>query len=113
MLGRRRADTAIGCALFLLAGCSTQKVAPPPPPPPPRAEIVLSGGTIVSDAHPGATAVAVDAGRMVEIGSDDEVKSWIGEQTRVVSLAGRTVVPGLVDAHVHLAGVGASGSRWI
>src|SRR5687767_8169271 len=92
----------VGCALFILCGCPAQKTSPSgeAPPSSPRAELVLSGGTIVG-APSGATSIAIDDGKIVEVGSDEEIKAWIGDQTRVVQLAGQTVLPGLVDAHMH------------
>ncbi|HSH04462.1 MAG TPA: amidohydrolase [Anaerolineae bacterium] len=49
-------------------------------------------------AYEGATAVAVANGRIVAVGSDDEILALGGE---VVDLNGRCLIPGLVDAHVH------------
>jgi predicted amidohydrolase YtcJ len=47
-------------------------------------------------------ALAVAGGRVVATGGRGEVRRWRGRGTRVVSLRGATVVPGLVDAHAHL-----------
>jgi predicted amidohydrolase YtcJ len=58
-------------------------------------------------ALPAAAAVAVAAGRVVAVGSDRDVASWIGPATRVIQLRGRTLVPGLIDSHLHLASLGA------
>ena len=49
-------------------------------------------------ALPRATAIAVDNGSIVAVGSDDDVKNLSGD---IVDLGGRCVIPGLVDAHVH------------
>jgi predicted amidohydrolase YtcJ len=48
------------------------------------------------------SALAVAGGRIVAAGSRAEVRRWRDRRTRVVSLRGATVVPGLVDAHAHL-----------
>jgi predicted amidohydrolase YtcJ len=48
-----------------------------------------------------ARAVAVKDGRVVAVGTDDDVRSSLGPQTEVVDLAGRMLVPGFQDAHVH------------
>lgn len=77
-----------------------------PTPVPPRADLVMVSGIVVSDEHPGASAIAVDEGWIVDIGGDDAVAAWIGDDTKVVDLRGATVLPGLVDAHVHLGGLG-------
>lgn len=49
-------------------------------------------------------AVAVAGGRVIAFGSDADVMNTAGPGTRVVKLEGRTVLPGLIDAHLHLLG---------
>jgi predicted amidohydrolase YtcJ len=68
------------------------------------ADWVLTNGRIVTlDARrPGAGALAVQADRIVAVGSAADVRRWRDRRTRVVDLGGATVVPGLVDAHAHL-----------
>jgi predicted amidohydrolase YtcJ len=51
-------------------------------------------------------SLAVRDGRIVYLGPDAGAGRFRGPRTRVVDLAGRTVVPGLIDAHSHLAGLG-------
>jgi hypothetical protein len=65
--------------------------------------LVLIGGNVMG----GGTALAVDEGKIADVGSDDAIRPWIGPDTKVVGLAGRTVLPGLADAHMHLSGLGA------
>ncbi len=74
------------------------------------AELVLTGGAVMTmDAdRPTASAVAVRGGRIVAVGGDRDVRSYIGETTVVVALDGRTVTPGLIDAHAHLYGLGGA-----
>jgi predicted amidohydrolase YtcJ len=48
-----------------------------------------------------ADAVAVWHGRILAVGTDDEIDGLIGKSTRKIDLAGRTVVPGIVDSHCH------------
>ncbi|MET8980001.1 amidohydrolase [Streptomyces sp. NPDC004539] len=71
------------------------------------ADLVLTGGPVhtVDPAHPHATAVAVRAGRIVAVGHD-EVHALIGPGTEVVDLAGKLLLPGFQDAHVHPVGAG-------
>src|SRR5207248_1505192 len=52
--------------------------------------------------RPVVAALAIAGGRVVATGSRAEVRRWRDRRTRVVSLRGATVVPGLVDAHAHL-----------
>ena len=56
--------------------------------------------------RPDAEAVAVRAGRIVFVGSAAEAERYRGPETRVVDLAGATVLPGLVDSHVHIRELG-------
>ncbi len=52
------------------------------------------------------SALAVAHGRIVAIGSDDEMRSLAGPRTVVDNLHGATVIPGLIDAHNHLLSTG-------
>src|SRR5947209_8537321 len=67
------------------------------------AELVLRGGNIVtvdndwSIAH----AVAIRGGKFLAVGSDAQMARFIGPNTQVIELAGKTVVPGLIDSHLH------------
>jgi predicted amidohydrolase YtcJ len=61
--------------------------------------------------HPDAEAVAVRGDRIVFVGSAREASAYQGPQTQVVDLRGATVVPGLIDSHVHIAELGASLER--
>ena len=95
---------------LLATGCPSTPTRPPEPPPPvaPKADLVLLGGTIVTldDATEGATALAAKDGVVLEVGDDDAIRRFIGPDTKVVGLVGRTAVPGLSDAHMHLPGLG-------
>ena len=67
------------------------------------ADLVLRGGNIITVDHDWhvAQAVAVRGGRFVAIGDDAVVARYVGPNTQVVELAGKTVVPGLIDSHLH------------
>src|SRR4051794_22966310 len=71
------------------------------------ADVVFRNGNIYTndERQPRAEAVVVRGGRLVYVGSNQGAQAWQGKS--VVDLQGRTVVPGLVDAHAHLAGIGA------
>ncbi|HJQ23541.1 MAG TPA: amidohydrolase [Blastocatellia bacterium] len=72
------------------------------------ADVVFRNGNVytANDSAPRAEAVAVKGDRIVYVGSNEGVKNYIGSRTRVIDLKGRTVLPGLTDAHCHLSGVG-------
>ena len=57
--------------------------------------------------RPDAEAVAVRDGEILFVGSDQDVMEFKDESSRVVDLAGATVIPGLVDSHTHVFGLGA------
>ncbi len=51
---------------------------------------------------PEATAFAIEDGRFVAVGADEKVLAAAGPNTRVIDAAGARIVPGLMDAHIHL-----------
>ncbi len=72
------------------------------------ADLVLTGGVVhtLDARRPRAEAVAVRGGRIVAVGTSAELRAYAGPQTRVLPLAGRTLVPGFEDAHAHFLGIG-------
>jgi hypothetical protein len=88
--------TAIACAVSF---------AQPQP-----ADIILSNGRVVTvDARfTIASAVAIRGERIVAVGSDEDVSGRAGPGTRRIDLGGRTVVPGLIDNHMHLLRAGTT-----
>ena len=72
-----------------------------------HADLVFTGGSVHlgNVARSRATAVAVTGERIVAVGHDD-LSDLVGPHTEVVDLAGRLLVPGFQDAHVHPVGGG-------
>src|SRR5260221_10354445 len=72
------------------------------------AELVLRGGKIytVDAARSWAHALAVRAGTIVAVGTDAQIEELTGSGTHVVDLAGRMMLPGFIDAHVHASAAG-------
>lgn len=67
--------------------------------------IIINGALITFDqATEGATALAITDGNISHMGTDAEIKSITGPNTRVIDAAGGTVMPGFIDSHVHLFG---------
>ena len=67
------------------------------------ADLVVLNGKIVT-LNPESSiveAAAIREGRFVAVGASAEVKKLIGERTRVIDARGKTVVPGLIETHVH------------
>lgn len=107
--------------LTLLAACGGP-AAPEP------ADLVLTGGRVHTLAWPDpapdgrpapeapvaadgsltpdAAAVAVRGGVIVAVGSDEEVRRYVGADTRLVDLGGATLIPGLIESHAHAAELG-------
>ena len=68
-----------------------------------NADTVLLNGKIVTldAAMPTAEALAVRDGKIVAVGTSADVRAFAGAGTRMIDLEGRTVVPGLIDSHMH------------
>lgn len=76
---------------------------------PDAADLVVVNGRIVTvdRAFTTAEAVAIRGGRFTAVGGNAQVRRLIGAQTKVIDAGGRTVIPGLIDTHVHATGVAA------
>ena len=57
--------------------------------------------------HPDAEAIALQGGEVLFVGSSDDAMEFKGDSSRIIDLAGATVIPGLVDSHTHVFGLGA------
>ncbi len=67
------------------------------------ADIVFRGGPILTmDGNSArAEALAIRGNRIVAVGKADDVQAFSGAKTRVIDLDGRTLMPGLIDPHMH------------
>lgn len=68
------------------------------------ADLVLVNGQVITSnmEYDVNEAVAVTDNQIVMVGTNEEVKQLIGSQTEVVDLAGRSLVPGFIDSHLHI-----------
>ena len=68
-----------------------------------EADLIFHGGRIytVDQTRSWSQAVAVRGGKIVAVGSDADVRKWQGAATEIKDLAGRMMMPGLVDVHNH------------
>ncbi len=74
------------------------------------ADLILHNGKIVTvdEKESIVEAVAIKFGRFLAVGTNMEIESYIGKDTDRIDLSGRTVIPGLIDSHTHMAAAGAS-----
>ena len=72
------------------------------------ADFVLQNGVVVTvdSLRPQAEAVAVAGDRIVAVGSDREISRYVGENTEVFDLEGRTLIPSFIEGHGHFMGLG-------
>lgn len=91
-------------ASFFVLGLMAAVVQSAPVP----ADLIVHDARIhtVDATHPQAAAMAVRDGRIVFVGSEREAMNLRGPKTHVLDLDGRTVIPGMIDAHAHLLGLG-------
>ena len=66
-------------------------------------DVILTGGKVITvdEKFMIAQAIAVKGDRIVAVGSNDDISSLAGPATRRIDLAGRAVVPGMIDNHAH------------
>ena len=87
-------------ALLGVAACGGEPENP--------ADLVLTNGKVITvdDAVPEAQALAVKDGRILAVGSSQEMEAYVGSSTQVVDLAGRTAIPGFIEGHGHYTSLG-------
>jgi predicted amidohydrolase YtcJ len=84
------------CLLALVVGIAVPASAQAPD------TILINGKIITLDSRSMvAMGLAVTEGRITATGTTDDVRKLAGPSTRVIDLRGRTVIPGLIDSHLH------------
>jgi predicted amidohydrolase YtcJ len=88
---------AVSIAAILQMSCSPGEGKP-------MADVIYHNGVIytVDADFSVAQAVAIKGKEIMAVGSDEEILTLAGPETRKVDLGGKTVVPGMVDAHAHM-----------
>ena len=95
--------TLVGAAVLAAPfGLLAQSAAPTAP-----ADLIVTNARVYTadDARPLVEAFAVRDGRITFVGSQREATVLAGPATRIVDAGGRTVIPGMVDAHAHFSGL--------
>ena len=79
-----------------------------------NADTIFYGGDIVTmnKSQPAAEAVAVQDGKIIRVGSLAKLKSVQGKDTKLINLNGQTLMPGMVEPHVHIFGTAFSEELW-
>ncbi len=72
----------------------------------PYAELIVINANIYTVSSGYAQALAVRDGKILAVGNTDEIRKLAGPTTKIEDLGGKTVLPGFVDAHMHLVSVG-------
>lgn len=95
---------ALALLLCISWSCSQKPTAPELT----KASLIITGGKVytVNPDQPTAEALAVAEGRILKVGSTQEVMKHKGEQTEVITLAGELVLPGFIEGHGHFINFG-------
>ena len=70
----------------------------------PSADLIITNAKVFTsdESNPRAKAVAVKGNRIVYVGTNEGVKEFQDQSTRVIDGQGHTLTPGFIDTHVHL-----------
>ena len=96
---------ALAAAIWLSGGAAAWLKAQQP-----RADLLLTNGKVVTvdERFSIAKAIAIQGERIAGVGTDEEMSKLAGPSTRRIDLRGRTVIPGLIDNHMHLVRAAAT-----
>ncbi len=69
------------------------------------ADIALVNANVrtMNPRQPTAQAVAIKKNKILKVGTTQEIKKLIGKDTKIINIDGKTLVPGLIDTHIHVA----------
>ncbi len=101
----KKENTIIACFMFmnllLFFGCTNTVPA----------DLILKNGviyTVSEDNTTKASAVAVKEGKIIDVGFDSDMDPYIGRDTKVLDLEAKTMIPGFIESHGHIIGLGSS-----
>lgn len=96
--------------LILIAACGAEQSTDVGQPGPTADTVLLGGKILTVDAEFSvAEAVAIKDSRIIAVGDSDSVAELVGASTKVIELHGKTVIPGLIDNHMHFI---RAAQRW-
>jgi predicted amidohydrolase YtcJ len=103
----RVAKKMMALAVLLVAALATTPLCAQQAPP----DLILSNGKIITvdQRFTIAQAVAVRGDRIIAVGNNQEINGLAGPNTRKIDLKGKSVIPGLIDNHMHLL---RGGTTW-
>ena len=95
-------SAVLASSLAFMLGCKSS------PTPANTADVIYTNGNILTmdDSHPSANGVAIKDGKILLVGSNEDVLKAKGDNTGVIDLGGKTMIPGFVDSHSHFSTVG-------
>jgi len=73
-----------------------------------KADIIFTNGKVltVDEKNSQASAVAVKGDEIVAVGTNEQISAYCNSDTKVIDLAGRSLIPGFIDSHMHMAILG-------
>lgn len=98
----KRAQPILILPFILMFACVPKEV------PEIEADLLIYGGPIytMDDQQPTVEAIAIKADTFLFVGLSEEVKAYEGKNTDVIDLKGKTMIPGFVEGHAHIMGIG-------
>jgi predicted amidohydrolase YtcJ len=86
------------CCIFAFVACQSRD----------DSDLVIRGGTIITmdEDQPEVQALAVREGKILAVGTEEDIAPYIGDQTRVIDLQGAAAIPGFIEGHGHFLGLG-------
>ncbi|MCK4963044.1 MAG: amidohydrolase family protein, partial [Anaerolineales bacterium] len=75
-----------------------------------EADLVITNGKVITVDKDFSIkqAVAVQDGKILAVGANDEIKAFIGSNTKVLDLKGKPIMPGINESHMHAPFFGAT-----
>ena len=77
------------------------------------ADLVIINGNVwtLNDAQPRAGCLAIFSDTILKIGNKNDIEHLIGSSTEIIDAQNKTVLPGFIDSHTHIAWTGLNKMR--